>query len=160
MLCVVCGGDRCENTASCGCGLHLSCANSVGDYKCPACNIPWFFTSIQWDVLQRHSNDTSTTESDSSDSECDVDMSEIIDQVTIPNSIRHRRIEHKVINVDDNGKPKITVVTIPRRYSNSYMNRMFGFPRHVADNSTGDHIRFTNPVVFNTTPEPPQTATV
>jgi hypothetical protein len=125
-MCVVCNSP-CQNTLSCGCRLHLECLQH--SQTCPSCSAELTFTSAQWDII--HGNDElSTSEDDDSEEALDnIDISEIIDQLSTPEHLTHRRIEHKVISVDENGKPKVVIVSIPRKYTNSYMNRMFGVIR-------------------------------
>jgi hypothetical protein len=91
---------------------------------CPVHNIEWTFTADEWDII----NEENSTNSEESDNATDIiaQMSEIIDQSTIPDRIRNSRIEHKNISIGPNGYPRIEVTCIPARYANAYMNRMFG----------------------------------
>lgn len=125
MNCIICN-EPADFTASCGCRLHLRCVRERT--SCPSCEVEWSFTSGQWDEIYSFVNSGGDEEDDEGQytPEDTEEFSTVLDQMTTPGYIRNQRIEHKVINVDENGKPKIIIVTIPRRYTEAYLNRLVG----------------------------------
>jgi hypothetical protein len=53
------------------------------------------------------------------------DLSDLIDQTQVPERLRNKRIEHKIIAVGPSGTPQVTIISIPQKFVGDYFNHLF-----------------------------------
>ena len=120
MSCFVCNqttesGESFKTCTSCQTLIHLSCLPD--NCLCSHCSQPLLFTLEEF----RQIDESSDTDSD----ELEDAMSNLLDQSQIPDMLRNKRIEHKIICVGPTGTPQITIITIPRKMANLYLDKLF-----------------------------------
>lgn len=109
---------------------HIACLVENHKTECPDCGQEIPLNEEQYRTVTQHipppEDDNESVESDPST--LSVDFLELVSRLAQQDDGQNDRIEHKTIKLDGDGKPVVTVISIPQAYAAEYMNRMFGLP--------------------------------